>query len=340
MKTVIMQKPGQVELVQTPIPRPGPGEVLLEVLFAGICGTDLGSYRGSNPLVSYPRIPGHEISARVLETGSAVPGRVRPGDLVTISPYCHCGACAACIRGRVNSCRRNQTLGVQRDGVMVEWFAIPWEKTYPSTSLSPELLALTEPLCIGSHAAARGRICSGDTVLVLGCGTIGMGALIASVQLGARVIAVDYSSFKLDLARLFGAAETLLPDSPDYFQRLDALTQGEGPGVVIEAVGSAGTYRSAIELVSFAGRVVCIGYAREDIPLQTALIVKKELDVMGSRNALEEFGPVISMLESGKYPFKKLISAVYPLEKAPQAFGDWDGNQGGMMKVLLRTAQA
>ncbi|HUX85039.1 MAG TPA: zinc-binding dehydrogenase, partial [Chitinophagaceae bacterium] len=271
--------------------------------------------------------------------GPVVPARIRPGELVTVSPYCHCGQCSACLQGRTNACSRNQTLGVQRDGAMVEWFSIPWEKVYPSSRLSPELLALTEPLCIGSHAAARGRVGPRDTVVVLGCGTIGMGALIACVELGARVIGVDFSPFKLDLAGEFGAIAALNPASSGFFQIMEDLTGGQGADVVIEAVGSAGTYRSAVELAAFGGRIVCIGYAREDILLQTALMVKKELDVLGSRNALGEFGGVIAMLESGKHPFEKLISAVYPLDQAPEAFRDWDKNQQGMMKVLLRTPQ-
>jgi threonine dehydrogenase-like Zn-dependent dehydrogenase len=336
MLSVVMQAPGEVHLEERPVPVPGPGEVLLEVIFAGICGTDLNSFRGLNPLVTFPRIPGHEISATVIARGNQVPENIQTGDLVTLSPYSECHTCAACLKGRYNACKNNETLGVQRDGAMQQFFGIAWEKIFPSKTLSPQLLALTEPLCIGSHAVTRGRVGPKDTVLVLGCGTIGMGAVVAAAIRGATVIAGDLSDQKLKMATSFGASHTIRCGNADWMQELMDLTRGAGADVVIEAVGSARTYQSAFKAVCFAGRIVCIGYASADIPLQTSLIVKKELDILGSRNALGEFGAVINMLESENFPFSSLISAVYPARKAAEAFSEGNAHPQEIMKMMLQ----
>src|SRR6476646_474637 len=166
-----------------------------------MCGSDLNTFRGYNPLVTYPRIPGHEIAATVEAVGAGVPSEFRPGVDVTVSPYTNCGTCAACRRGRPNACQSNQTLGVQRDGGMTSYFVAPWRKLFSSGGLSLRELSVVEPLSVGFHACNRGRVTSSDTVLVLGCGTVGLGAIAAASFAGAKVIAADLDDAKLDLAR-------------------------------------------------------------------------------------------------------------------------------------------
>ena len=179
--------------------------MLVRVARAGLCGTDLGTFLGKNPLVSYPRVIGHEIAGIVGSAGGGV-SNVREGTAVAISPYKNCGACVACQRGRPNACRNNQTLGVQREGALAELVAVPAERLYTSAALDVDHLALVEPFSIGMHAVRRGRVSADDSVLVIGCGGVGAGRGGGRGQRGAHVLAVDLDEGKLQLAKAFGAA--------------------------------------------------------------------------------------------------------------------------------------
>ncbi|RMG68976.1 MAG: hypothetical protein D6722_11145 [Bacteroidetes bacterium] len=203
----------QAALIQIDDLPPKNHEVKLRIDYVGLCGTDLSTFLGKNPLMTYPRIPGHEISGTIVALGDEVPLH-RGYDLgrsVTVIPYSHCGSCAACLRGRFHACTYNQTLGVKCDGAMQEFFNIPFEKVLFADGLSAPHLALVEPLTVGFHAVARGRVAPSDTVLILGCGMIGMGAIIGASLRGAKVIAVDLDERKLALAKSFGAAFGLQP---------------------------------------------------------------------------------------------------------------------------------
>ena len=211
MKAFCMTKPGSSKIVEVKTPSPDSGDVLLKVHRVGFCGTDLSTFRGKNPFVSYPRIPGHEIGAEIAETGPGAPDNFSPGKLATVIPYTNCRSCTSCLRGAANACRYNQTLGVQREGAMAEYIVVPAEKVIPSGSLDVDHLALVEPMTIGFHAVDRGEITDADTVLIIGCGMIGMGAIIRSVLRGATVTAADIDDGKLDTARKFGASFTVNP---------------------------------------------------------------------------------------------------------------------------------
>jgi threonine dehydrogenase-like Zn-dependent dehydrogenase len=333
MKALILEEPGRIGLGETVAPKAAAGDVLLRVKMVGLCGTDLNSYRGKNPLVSYPRIPGHEISAEIVDAGGEVPAQFTTGLPVTLSPYTACGRCASCLRNRPNACQFNETLGVQRDGALTEYIAVPWQKLLLAPGLSPQELCLVEPLTVGFHAAARGRVTPSDTVAVLGCGAVGLGAVAGAAERGARVIAIDLDEAKLALARQAGAAHTL--NGLDSAQ-LKELTNGLGPDVIIEAIGLPQTFRAAVEEVAFTGRVVYIGYAKEPVAYETRLFVQKELDILGSRNALvEDFAAVITMLGKRTFPLSSLISRVVGIAEAPQAFADWAANPAATSKILV-----
>lgn len=334
-RAVSLEEPFKISLIETNEPDLNEDEVLVKVNFIGLCGTDLSSYKGSMPLVSYPRIPGHEIGATIIKKGSKVPDSFSIGDFVTANPYSSCGQCIACKAGRFNTCQYNQTMGVQRDGAMRQFYTIPHTKLYKSNKLSLKKLALVEPLSVGYHASERAAVNSNDTVLVIGCGVIGIGAILASVQKGATVIAADIDDSKLSFIKQFGVSHLVNTKKEDTIAIINKLTDNKGVNVVIEAVGATSTYQMALEVVSFAGRVVAIGYAKEPIPLNTSLIVRKELNVLGSRNALNEFGPVITMLEEDKWPFDQLISKTYPLEETATAFDFWYHNPDKIIKILI-----
>jgi threonine dehydrogenase-like Zn-dependent dehydrogenase len=338
MRAVTVNTPGSVSVHEIPVPVAGPEEVLLRTLIVGMCGTDLSTFRGKNPLVSYPRIPGHEIAAEIVSVGAGVPENLAPGLRVTLSPYTSCGKCASCKRGRVNACQFNQTLGVQRNGAMTDYFTAPWQKIYVAEGLSISELSLVEPLSVGFHAAARGRVTAEDTVAVMGCGVVGLGAIAGSAFRGARVIAMDIDDRKLEVARKAGAVETINTRAVNVHDALSTLTDNLGPDVMIEAVGTPATFRQAVEEVAFTGRVVYIGYAKEFVEYETRLFVMKELDIMGSRNALDEFGAVIDALRAGTFPVEAIISKVVSPEEAGDALQAWSDEPGAYVKVQIAFA--
>jgi len=332
MKAFQIQAPGTAAIIDAPdLPAPRPGEVLLRVDLVGLCGTDLTTFRGGNAMVTFPRIPGHEVAATIVKGV----GELAEGCEVAISPYTHCGECPSCRRGRFNACQRNQTMGVQRDGAMTEYISVPPERLYRA-KLSLKELCLVEPLTVGAHAAARGRVTAQDKVAVFGCGGIGLGAIASAAFRGATTIAIDMDQKKLEVARKAGAAHLINTAKEDLHQRLVAIT-GDGPDVVIEAIGLPLTFRAAVEEVAFTGRVVYIGYAKEPVSYETRLFVQKELDILGSRNALpEDFREVIRMLEAGRFPVEDAVSAIVPPEQAASMLAEWSANPGRFTKIMVQ----
>jgi len=335
MKAFAIKEQGIVDIIEVNEPKMGSTDVLIEVHFIGLCGSDLNSYRGLMPFVTLPRIPGHEISGTVVDKGASVPAGIQFGDLVTVSPYTNCGVCPSCRQGRPNCCQFNQTLGVQREGALTKKIAVPFEKVFGSKKLSLHELVLVEPMSVGYHGANRGEVCETDTVLLLGCGTIGMGALCAAVRKGATVIALDIDDVKLAQAKKFGAHHTINSTKEDPRERIMQLTNNEGVSVAIEAAGTPVTFALAIDLVAFAGRVVSIGYSKNETGIKTQLIVSKELNLYGSRNALLVFPSVISMFEQKEFPFTDLITKIFPFNETPSAFKYWNENTGVVSKILI-----
>jgi 2-desacetyl-2-hydroxyethyl bacteriochlorophyllide A dehydrogenase len=335
VKAISFSAPRTVEIIDIPVPQLGPEDVIVDVRYVGLCGSDLNTYRGLFPLVTYPRIPGHEVSGAIAAKGERVPDSINEGDRVMLSPYSNCGVCPACRVGRPNCCQFNQTLGLQRDGAMTSRVAVHYSKVFSSRALSLKELALVEPLSVGYHAANRGRVTEVDTVLVIGCGTVGIGVISAATQKGATVIATDIDDAKLENARTFGATHTINSTKQDALAIVDELTNHEGVRVAIEAVGLPETFRLAVDAVAFAGRVVYVGYSEEEVSYDTTRFVRKELDIMGSRNALRVFPAVIRMMERRQQPFMNLITEIYPIDETAQAFRDWDAAPGRFTKILI-----
>lgn len=314
-----------------------PNEVLLKLEYVGFCGSDLNTYLGRNPMVKMPVIPGHEVGAVIEKVGSQVPEGLKEGMVVTVNPYTNCGKCASCRNGRVNACEHNETLGVQRDGAMREYIALPWEKVIPAGQLSARECALVEPMSVGFHAVSRAQVTDIDVVMVIGCGMVGMGAVVRSAQRGATVIAADIDDEKLALAKRMGASYAINTKTEDVHECLMKMTSGFGPDVVIEAVGSAPTYQMAINEVAFTGRVICIGYAKTEVTFQTKYFVQKELDIRGSRNAQpSDFRAVIHYMVKGTCPIDELISKVVPPEAAHVAMQEWAANPGKVFRILVK----
>lgn len=337
MKALQITTPENINQVERSMPSPGNAEVLLKVNYVGFCGSDLSTFLGKNPMVEYPRVPGHEISATIVSLGEEVPTGFTIGQAVTVVPYTNCGQCSSCRKGRFNACRYNQTLGVQRDGAMQEFIAVPWQKLLADDQLSALELAMVEPLTVGFHAIDRAKVTNTDTVMVFGCGMIGAGAIIGAALRGATVIAVDIDDQKLELARKIGATHCINSKNSNLHDALQEITHGHGPDVVIEAAGSPATYQAAFEEVAFAGRVACIGYAKNDISFSTKLWVQKEIELFGSRNATpSDFEAVIHYLKQGNFPLMKMITRVIQPEEAPDAVAEWASNPGQVMKILVK----
>jgi L-galactonate 5-dehydrogenase len=339
MKAFSIKGIREITTVELEEPEVGVSDVLIDIHYIGLCGSDLNSYRGLMPLVTLPRVPGHEISGIVIEKGSDVPDTIMPGDKVTVSPYTNCGVCPACRAGRINTCEFNKTLGVQRDGALTKQIAVPFEKVFVSKKLSLPELVLVEPLSVGYHGTNRGYVCETDTLLLLGCGTIGMGALLAAVRKGATVIALDIDDTKLTQAKKFGASFVINAMKEDSLAVIRNITGNQGASVVIEAAGTQQTYKLALDAVSFAGRIVFIGYPKNDVQMDAPLLVRKEVTIYGSRNALRVFPSVISLFERKEKPFTDLITKVFPFDKTPEAFDFWDKNTGTVSKVLIHVSE-
>lgn len=337
MKAIQITHDQQLNIIQLPEDEElKPEEVLLKLHYVGFCGSDLNTFIGRNGMALNPVIPGHEIGATIAAVGSDVPDGLKPGMVVTCNPYTNCGRCASCRNGRVNACQYNETLGVQRDGAMREYIKLPWEKIIPAGLLTPRNCALVEPMSVGFHAVDRAKVTDTDLVVVIGCGMVGMGAIVRSSLRGATVVAADIDDDKLRLARKMGASYIINTKKDIVHQRLSDITGGYGPDVIIEAVGSTQTYQMAVDEVAFTGRVVCIGYAKSEVSFQTKYFVQKELDIRGSRNAMpQDFRAVIHYLERGTCPFDSLITKVVKPEQALETMRWWSENPGKVFRILV-----
>ncbi len=338
MKAIWIDQPGKVTLRDLPMPQRTSGEALLKVLYGGICGSDLGSYRGANAYVSYPRIPGHELACEIVDIAENSEG-LRPGMVVTVNPYFNCGHCYSCANGLVNCCTGNQTMGVQREGGFAQYLCMPVERIYDGKGLPAKTLALIEPFCISWHGVTRAGVRAGDRVLVMGGGTIGVLAAVAAKARGAEVTLCDVAGEKLAYAcEAFDLDHQLLNTSPEAFMNdVDRLTGGNGFDVTIEAVGLPSTFQNCIDAACFGGRVAIIGVSKRTIDdFFFTIIQKKELTLVGSRNALKkDFVELIDLVRRGGVPLEKIVTNTYAFNDAPQAFADFDHNAGRMLKVLI-----
>ncbi len=337
MKSLLIEQPGKVAFKENPMPVVKEGEALLKLLYGGICGSDLGSYRGSFAYFDYPRIPGHEFSAEIIQVGEN-PYGLKEGMIVTCNPYFNCGSCYSCRRGLVNCCESNQTMGCQRDGAFSEYITMPVERIYDGKGLPAKTLALIEPFCISYHGVQQANIQPGERVLVMGAGTIGVLAAVAAKSKGAKVYIADVAEQKLCYAyENFGLDGWILNDSAESFtQQIEKATDGDGFDVTIEAVGLPATFQACIDAAAFCGRVVLIGIGKKNLDFNFTAIQKKELHISGSRNAMKrDFLELIDLVKQGNIDLDKIVTNVYPFDDAPKAFADFSENAGQMLKVLL-----
>lgn len=335
MKTVWIEEPFKIEVTDTQIPEPKEGEALLKVLYCGICGADVASYTGNQPFTTYPRIPGHEFSAQIVSIPENEKG-LKAGDIVTANPYFNCGTCYSCKRGYVNCCTDNQTMGVQRDGSFREYITMPVARIYDGKGLSAKELALVEPFTISYHALHRAPVKPGDKVLVVGAGPIGLFALIAAKAQGAEVYVADVLDGRLEKAMHFGAAGVINSSKTDIKEEAMKITNGNGFDVCVEACGLSVTFLACIDCAAFAANIILIGNGKKETTFLHSVLLKKELNVFGSRNSYaKDFMAVIDLIASGEVKVLDMVSDIYPIDRADEAFKALANNDGSLAKVLV-----
>lgn len=338
MRFIQITEPGQVAIKECERPQPTEGEALLKVLYGGICGSDIGLYRGSMAgYATYPRTPGHELAAELVLVSGDAQGLV-PGEVVTVNPYFNCGSCYSCRRGHVNCCVDNQTMGLQREGGFAEYITVPVERVYSGRGLDPQDLALVEPFCISHHAVGRGAPKAGERVLVLGAGAIGIFAMLSAKLRGAQVYVSDVAEHKLAIAKKLGADGVILNSDPEAFlQGAREATDGDGFDVLVEAVGLPQTLQACFDAGAHMSRIVEVGIGSRNLDFAFSIIQKKELNIMGSRNALKsDFLELIELIRAGKTSVSGLVTSIYDFEDAANAFAETTANSGTNLKSLIR----
>lgn len=338
MQALVCHAPGELTLEARP--RPGetpPGWVRVAVSHVGICGTDYHIFEGKHPFLNYPRVMGHEVSARVVEAGDGV--ELAPGSTVIVNPYLACGRCIACRQSKPNCCTAIEVLGVHRDGAMCEELFVPASNLYPANGLSAEAAATVEFLAIGAHAVRRSMAPPTATSLVIGAGPIGLGTAIFSRIAGHEVTLLDMSRERLDFAaRELGFTSTIGPEA-EMAQQVADRTNGDGFQVVFDATGNTRSIEAAFHYVAHGGALVLVSVVRDDIKFSDPEFHKREMMLIGSRNATrDDFDHVVASIRAGQVPLDKLITHRTTLADAASDLPRWAQQKSGLIKAVIEVS--
>ncbi|HWR44481.1 zinc-binding alcohol dehydrogenase family protein [Sporomusa sp.] len=335
MKAVNLNEPNSVYVQDVPIAvKKDDSEVLIKVKALGICGSDIGAYKGTNPLVTYPRIIGHEIGGEVLEVAENDRG-IKVGDKVIVEPYIPCYKCYPCSIGRTNCCVDLKVLGVHVDGGMTEYFSHPLNLVSKvPENMEWKHVAMIEPLTIALHSIHRPRVIAGEHVLLIGAGPIGLLAAQVANVYGATPIVMDLVDERLELAKTLGVKHTINITKENAVETIRKITNGRMVEVVVEASGAKAAIQSVIDYVSFAGRIALVGWPNSEIPLPTAMITKKELNIVGSRTSVGEFKEATELIYDKKINVDPLISKVVTLDEVPSVLQQIAEHPDKFMKVV------
>jgi 2-desacetyl-2-hydroxyethyl bacteriochlorophyllide A dehydrogenase len=335
MKAVVCRSPGDLVLEDRPAPGSPPhGWALVAVSHVGICGTDYHIFEGKHPFLAYPRIMGHEVSGTVVGTGDGVDLAI--GEPVIINPYLACGRCIACRHGKPNCCVRIEVLGVHRDGAMCDQILVPAGNLYPADGLSLADAAAVEFLAIGAHAVRRARADQGARTLVIGAGPIGLGTAIFARIAGLDVSLLDMSSERLGFAESELGFATLDGSRKTVAELVRDATGGEGFDVVFDATGNTQSVQSAFAHVAHGGTLVLVSVVKDDIVFSDPEFHKREMTLVGSRNALEaDFDHVAASIRNGAVPLAKLVTHRTTLAGAPRDLARWAHEKSGLIKAVI-----
>ena len=334
MKSIICQTPGDIRLIETIAPDLTAGNTLLKVKRIGICGTDLHAYKGNQAFFTYPRILGHELAAEVEHT-DPLGSDLRKGDKVVILPYINCQKCEACLAGKTNCCEKLSVFGVHEDGGMQEFISLPTRLLIPANDLSYEQIAIVEPLSIGAHALRRARTKSGETIVVMGCGPIGIGIIQLAKYLGATVIAVDINEYRLEKVKSEFGADYIVNAKDDPIEKVRELTDGSFAHTVFDATGSKMAIEGGINFMRHGGSFVLVGLFKEELSFVHPKIHAKESSILCSRNAsMEDFEFVMKVLREGKFNSQGYITNNVSFDQLLTGFEDWTSPDSKEIKVM------
>lgn len=337
MRAIQITEPGVLAIIETVKPEQvAEGHVLIQVKAMGICGSDMHAYHGTSPLVTYPRIIGHEVVGEVAEVGAGVTG-LQKGDRVVMDPVISCGECYACRVSRQNVCRNLRVRGVHAEGGFMEYLMLPvWSVHKFSKDIPWEEAVLIEPFTIAAQALSRGRVTSDDTLVIFGAGPIGLVTMQRAKSLGARVAIIDIVDERLKFAKDLGADLVINPQQEDVMQKVASFTEGEGPSVIVEAVGIPRLLEQAVEMASPAGRIVNLGFSSQPSQIAELPITKKELDIIGSRLHNNKFPEVIGWFEKKEVNPKPLVTHVFDFHLIHEAIALMEAKPQETCKVILR----
>jgi len=339
MKAVLLSQPDQIELVDMPEEDPGPGEVKLRIEACSVCGSDLEGFHGIHPLMTFPRVMGHEVASVVEAVGEGVTS-VRVGDRVAGTGRKACRSCEACRNNRPADCANLGGPGFTAHGAYAESMTVVASRlTLIPENLSFEEAAVAQPVGIANHAVSgRAQIQAGETVLIQGCGPIGLSAMMLAKLRGARVISTDIVDYRVQRARELGADVAINTNKEDIFSPIQDLTDGNGVDKVIECVGADQdeTIPQAVKAVKKSGLVVVVGsFAnnRATVPIIDFKFSEKSL--IGSQGMPEGYEPVFKLMSAGRLDINPLITHRVPLDQAIHALDLMDRKAEDVMKVVL-----
>lgn len=334
MKAIKLEKPWEIACVDIPMPEPKDGEALIKVKAAGICGSDIGAFRGANSLVSYPRVIGHEIAGEIVSIPENKKG-LKAGDRVVVDPYLYCGRCYPCSIGRTNCCTSLNVLGVHVDGGMAEYFChpasmlvkIPDDMGYVQASMA-------EPLTISLHGIHRGGLKAGEYCTIIGAGPIGLVAGMIAQEYGAHAILIDLVQERLDFAKGLGIEHVVNAGSEDASKCIYDITDGVMSQLVMECSGANASVRNTLDYVSHAGRITLTGWPKKETSLPTDVITKKEIDIRGARTSAGEFEEALELIRSKRVDMMKILTKTIGLDEVPDTVVDIEKKPGKYMKVV------
>ncbi|MBC7888427.1 MAG: zinc-binding alcohol dehydrogenase family protein [Ferruginibacter sp.] len=335
MEALICIKPGTFEYKEIPAPVPTPGHAIIKIKRIGICGTDLHAYKGTQPFFTYPRILGHELAADLVSADGA--DNFWPGEPLTFIPYFNCGKCIACRNGKPNCCTDIKVCGVHIDGGMAEYLSVPAYSLVKSEGLGYDELALVEPLAIGAHGVWRANVQKDEFVLVIGAGPIGLGTMEFARIAGANVIALDINDQRLQFCKDRLKVQYIINASTeDVLARLNEITNGDMPTVVIDATGSQKAINSALQYLAHGGRFVLIGLQKEAFSFSHPEFHKRETTLMSSRNATrEDFAHVIDSMKKGLVDPTTYITHREKFNGLKDVFESWLDPATGVIKAVV-----
>lgn len=336
MKGIQIVKPGEIKLIDMEKPVITEHDnVLIRMTAAGICGSDVGIYHGTNAAAIYPRIIGHEMVGRVEAVGKHA-AHLKPGDRVIVDQVTSCGHCYACRKGRGNVCADLKVRGVHIDGGYREYIAVPERDCYLlPEGISDETAVMIEPATIAIQSCSRARLCKDDTLLIFGAGALGSSILKIARLSGAKIIVADIMENKLEEALKNGADFVIHSAKEDVVKRAKELTGGYGPTVSIDAACTKDSLLTLLQATGNAGRVMTMGFSVEPAEVNQFLITSKELDVRGSRLQNKKFREAIELIQEGKLDLSGSVSHTFPLEKAQEAFDFVDSKDPSIRKIVF-----